>query len=88
MSLIAQTTRRTLNRGSVIESGIPELTTGGRAEVGALIGGTREQATLPHINGYRRLLNGRVACLSRREAEKDGHDEPARGRGAGGRTFI
>jgi hypothetical protein len=47
--LIGQTTRRTLNRGSVIETGIPELTTGGCAEVGALIGGQRELATLPQL---------------------------------------
>ena len=38
---IARTTKRTPVQGSAIESGIPELTTGTCAEVGACIGGSR-----------------------------------------------
>jgi hypothetical protein len=47
VSLIARTTKRTPVQGSAIESGIPELTTGTCAEVGACIWGSREMATLP-----------------------------------------
>ena len=57
-SLIGQTTRRILDRGSVIETGNPELTTGGRAEIGALIGGSKGTGNPPpnyrELVGYRR----------------------------------
>jgi hypothetical protein len=45
--LISQSTKSTPNLGSTIASGIPEVTTGGRAEVGALIGGIKGTGNPP-----------------------------------------
>jgi hypothetical protein len=77
--LIGRTTRRTPVQGSVIETGNPELTTGERAEVGALVGGLMGNGNPPpdlwlleeqrkhYINGYRRIGYGSAGRARQRD---------------------